>query len=579
MVAELLGRDAVNAVLADAGATSSTFGRKYSDLAAARALGGSHRCTRPRPCRADVRRRHRRRSPGRSWTAWMTAMLGRQHDRQLTAHVPDGRAVRIEVRVGRRHPPRRRVRRRAGTGRAGGGGVHAWIRAPRPPRRRSSRSAPWPSTCTSVRSSRRRRRPSAGNDRARVRACAGSEPRCQSSAPPLSARCGRPTRDSTLAPKLRTSCLTWPARWRAEATTVPGATPPFGGRPLRRGRSTKALSASHPGNGSSSASSPSGSAVPISAAQRRSTAEQRPAAPARHALEDTCCQSIRPPRATTSTSTRRPTRRAPSRPPLMHRWTKVSTGSRVATRTFGASSTVSARSKSGAMSQPDPRRVRAQRHQIPVQVDGGGAPDDRDLRHAVVEEALPVGRVLGEPGVEQGLQRAGEVVPPHQHVDVGELAPARLAVPHGAEHRTLHDEERLTEGGRDRGEGVVGHELLTGGGEARRRQASRDGCGERDAGIVEALVEHTDHTVDAGGIEQSVEVDAVDQAGDALGRRAGVDDGRAGRARRRRIGRGRSPRRTRVDHPLVAACSPAASLASAGATDGSNGGPHGIVAA
>ena len=36
MVVELVGRDAVNAALADAGATSSTFGRKYSDLAAAR---------------------------------------------------------------------------------------------------------------------------------------------------------------------------------------------------------------------------------------------------------------------------------------------------------------------------------------------------------------------------------------------------------------------------------------------------------------------------------------------------------------------------------------------------------------
>ena len=60
MVVELVGRDAANAALADAGATSSSFGRKYSDLAAAAALGGSHRHHRPRSGDADVRRRHRR---------------------------------------------------------------------------------------------------------------------------------------------------------------------------------------------------------------------------------------------------------------------------------------------------------------------------------------------------------------------------------------------------------------------------------------------------------------------------------------------------------------------------------------
>ena len=46
MVVELVGRDAVNAALADAGATSSTFGRKYSDLAAARRSAAA---TAPRP--------------------------------------------------------------------------------------------------------------------------------------------------------------------------------------------------------------------------------------------------------------------------------------------------------------------------------------------------------------------------------------------------------------------------------------------------------------------------------------------------------------------------------------------------
>ena len=242
----------------------------------------------------------------------------------------------------------------------------------------------------------------------------------------------------------------------------------------------------------------------------------------------------------------------------MHRWTKVSTGSRVATRTFGASSTVSALSKSGAMSQ------RISRHVVP-------SATRSQCRSMVVApptigiSATPWSRkpfqlaeCSGEPGVEERLKRAGEVVPPHQHVDVGELAPARLAVPHGAEHRTLHDEERLAEGGRDRGEGVVGHELLTGGGETRPRQASSDGCGDADAGIVETLVEHADDTVDAGGIEQSVEVDAVDQAGDALGRRAGVDDGEQGAPG----GDGSGAVGHRVGHGSItrwwAACSPVA---------------------
>jgi len=89
MVVELLGRDAANAALADAGATSSTFGRKYSDLAAATALGGSHRTT-----AGDLATLMSAvvtgALAGPEWTSWMTAMLGRQHDRQLIARVPDG---------------------------------------------------------------------------------------------------------------------------------------------------------------------------------------------------------------------------------------------------------------------------------------------------------------------------------------------------------------------------------------------------------------------------------------------------------------------------------------------------------
>ena len=86
MLVELLGRDAVNAALADAGATSSMFGRKYCDAAAA-ALGGSHRTT-----AADLAALMSAVVAGRLATAertsWMVAMLGRQEDRLLTASVP-----------------------------------------------------------------------------------------------------------------------------------------------------------------------------------------------------------------------------------------------------------------------------------------------------------------------------------------------------------------------------------------------------------------------------------------------------------------------------------------------------------
>ena len=82
-------RDAVNAASATLGATSSSFGRKFSDFAAAAALGGSHRTT-----AGDLATLMSAIVTGvlarRKWTSWMTVMLGRQHDRQLTAHVPDG---------------------------------------------------------------------------------------------------------------------------------------------------------------------------------------------------------------------------------------------------------------------------------------------------------------------------------------------------------------------------------------------------------------------------------------------------------------------------------------------------------
>ncbi len=86
IVAERVGLPAVNKVLADAGAVGSTFGRKYSDLAAEQA-GASHRTTAADLCllmSAVVTGR----LAGPEWTTWMCELLGRQTDRQLTAAVP-----------------------------------------------------------------------------------------------------------------------------------------------------------------------------------------------------------------------------------------------------------------------------------------------------------------------------------------------------------------------------------------------------------------------------------------------------------------------------------------------------------
>jgi len=88
IVTERVGLPAVNKALADAGATSSVFGRKYSDLAAEQA-GASHRTT-----AADLSLlmsalvTGRLASPER--TSWMCELLSRQTDRQLTAAVPPG---------------------------------------------------------------------------------------------------------------------------------------------------------------------------------------------------------------------------------------------------------------------------------------------------------------------------------------------------------------------------------------------------------------------------------------------------------------------------------------------------------
>jgi beta-lactamase class A len=88
MVSDLVGLDAIGAVLTDAGATSSTYGCKYSDFAAG-ALGAT-RFTTARDLAALMSAVVTGTLGGPDWTSWMTAMLGRQHDGLLTAHVPDG---------------------------------------------------------------------------------------------------------------------------------------------------------------------------------------------------------------------------------------------------------------------------------------------------------------------------------------------------------------------------------------------------------------------------------------------------------------------------------------------------------
>jgi len=88
MIVELVGLDAVNRALADSGAAASVFGRKYSDLAA-EARGATHR-TSAADLVALMSAVVTGRLAGPRGTAYMTELLGRQHDRVLTAAVPDG---------------------------------------------------------------------------------------------------------------------------------------------------------------------------------------------------------------------------------------------------------------------------------------------------------------------------------------------------------------------------------------------------------------------------------------------------------------------------------------------------------
>ncbi|MCA5892912.1 class A beta-lactamase-related serine hydrolase [Isoptericola sp. NEAU-Y5] len=88
MAIDLVGLEASNRVLADAGASSSTVGRKYSDLAAEE-LGASHRTT-AADLAALMAALVTGRLAGPVWTRWALELLGLQSDRQLTAAVPAG---------------------------------------------------------------------------------------------------------------------------------------------------------------------------------------------------------------------------------------------------------------------------------------------------------------------------------------------------------------------------------------------------------------------------------------------------------------------------------------------------------
>jgi beta-lactamase class A len=88
MATEVVGLGAVNAALVDAGALASSYGCMYSDFAAA--AQGARRDTTAGDLAALMSAIVTGAVVGREWTRWMTEMLARQHDRLLTADVPDG---------------------------------------------------------------------------------------------------------------------------------------------------------------------------------------------------------------------------------------------------------------------------------------------------------------------------------------------------------------------------------------------------------------------------------------------------------------------------------------------------------
>lgn len=88
MVTEVVGLPAVAAALADAGAAASSYDSMYSDFAAA--AQGAKRVTTARDLAALMSALVLGELADAERTAWMTSLLGRQEDRLLTAHVPDG---------------------------------------------------------------------------------------------------------------------------------------------------------------------------------------------------------------------------------------------------------------------------------------------------------------------------------------------------------------------------------------------------------------------------------------------------------------------------------------------------------
>ena len=88
MVTEVVGLDAVRQRWRTPARRRARYGCKYSDFAAA--AQGARRDTTAGDLVALMSAVVTGAVAGPEWTPWMTAMLGRQHDRLLTAHVPDG---------------------------------------------------------------------------------------------------------------------------------------------------------------------------------------------------------------------------------------------------------------------------------------------------------------------------------------------------------------------------------------------------------------------------------------------------------------------------------------------------------
>lgn len=88
MVTDLVGLDAVADALSASGATSTTYGCKYSDFAASAQGATRHTTARDLAALMSAVVIGDLAAPER--TSWMAAMLGRQEHRNLTANIPNG---------------------------------------------------------------------------------------------------------------------------------------------------------------------------------------------------------------------------------------------------------------------------------------------------------------------------------------------------------------------------------------------------------------------------------------------------------------------------------------------------------